>query len=154
MSKILEQLKKMFDKIKTKLFNYKKYIIKFEILDDKLKILNSDNEYTYVDNSLKNKVKLMEIIKEHKEEIDLKIIYYEKKKEDYEIILFVNAFVLIALGFIFIFSFFIGDIMFFLLALTITCMYLLIFINYTSRILTFKEEIKRLKKFYKKNNNS
>ena len=134
-----------------KLFKFKKYIIAYEIVGDKIKILDSSNEYRFVDNSFYNKVKLNEIIKEHKEEIDLKISYYENKKGEYEIILFINAFILVVLGFIFIFSFFIGDILFFILAFTIIGLYLLIYINYSSQILIFREEIKRLSNFYKKN---
>lgn len=139
--------------IKTKLFNhkFKKYIIDYNEKGDKLEIINSSNEHKYINNNIANKTKIIEIIKDHKEEINLKISYYENKKEEYKIMLLFNECILILLGFIFLFSFFMGETLFFLLALLIFGIYLLIFINYTHRILIFREEINLLKSLNKNN---
>lgn len=136
--------------LKNKFFgrNYKKYIIKFEEVEGKIKICNSLNEYRYINNSVVNKVKLMEIIKDHKEEINNKIEYYYNKREDYKIIFLANEIALLILGCIFLFSFFIGDTIFFLMSLFILSIYLLIFINYSYRILLLREEVKRLESLY------
>ena len=47
-------------KIKNKFLrlNFKKYIIKYEEIGDKIKITNSSYEYKYVDNSIHNKIKI------------------------------------------------------------------------------------------------
>ena len=145
MSKFLKFIHKKYILFISKFYKFKKYIIKYEIIKDKIKVIESSGKEKYVENNFYNRVKLEETIKEHKEEINLKISYYSNKEDEYEIILFINAFVLIVLGFIFIFSFFIGDITFFLLTLTIISLYLLIFINFLSRIVIFREEVNRLK---------
>lgn len=147
---IKEIIEKIFLRIKLSKINYlnhkfKKYIVKYEEKKDKLKIYNSNGDYKIIENTIPNKVKVMEIIKEHKIEIDEKITQYENKKDDNLIILLSTAFLLIVLGFVFIFSFFVGSYVFLVLSLIAFSITLVLFSINTYKILLFREEIKRLK---------
>lgn len=146
---IKEIIEKIFLRIKLSKINYlnhkfKKYIVKYEEKKDKLKIYNSNGDYKIIENTIPNKVKVMEIIKEHKIEIDEKITQYENKKDDNLIILLSTAFLLIVLGFVFIFSFFVGSYVFLVLSLIAFSITLVLFSINTYKILLFREEIKRL----------
>lgn len=147
---IKEKIEKLLLRIKLSKINYlnhkfKKYIVKYEEKKDKIKIYNSNGDYKIIDNTIPNKVKVMEIIKEHKIEIEEKIEKYENKKDDNLIILLSTAFLLIVLGFVFIFSFFVGSYLFLLLSLISFSITLVLFSINTYKIYLFREEIKRLK---------
>ena len=147
---IKNKLKELYRKINLSKINYlnhkfKKYIIKFEEKKDKIKIFNSNGDFKIVDNTIANKVKVMEIIKEHKREIDDKIVYYENNKEDYKIVILSSSFFICVLGCVFVFSFFVGSYIFLLLALIAFSITLTLYsINIYKNIL-FREEVKRLK---------
>ena len=147
MNRFFKFLHKKYILFISRFFKFKKYVVNYEVVEDKIKVIESSGESKLVENNFYNRVKLDEIIKEHKEEMNYKISYYSKKEDEYEIIMFINAFILIVLGFVFLFSFFIGDIAFFLLILAIVLVYLIIFINYLTRIVIFREEVNRLKEF-------
>jgi len=147
---IKEKINKIFLRIKLSKINYlnhkfKKYIVKYEENKDKIKIYNSNGDYKIIDNTIPNKVKVMEIIKDHQNEMAEKIEIYENKKDDNLIILLSTAFLLIVLGFVFIFSFFVGSYIFLLLSLSAFSITLVLFSINTYKIFLFREEIKRLK---------
>ena len=149
-STIKEKLKIIFRKIKLSKINYlnhkfKKYIIKYEENKQGIKIYNSIGDSKIVNNNVANKVKVMEIIKEHKKEIDDRINLYENNKEDSKLVILLNSFLLCVLGFVFIFSFFVGSYIFLLLSLIAFSITLTLFcINIYNNFL-LREEIKRLK---------
>jgi len=147
---IKEKINKMFLRIKLSKINYlnhkfKKYIVKYEEKKDKIKIYNSNGDYKIIDNTIANKVKVMEIIKDHKKEIDEKIENYYDKKDDNLIVLLSTSLLLIVLGCVFMFSFFVGSYMFLLLSLSAFSITLGLFTINTYKIILFREEIKRLK---------
>ena len=124
---------------------FKKYLIAYKEVGKKIEIYNSYNEQQYVENTIMNKIKIIEIIKEHREEILKKIKYYDEIQKEYMIILTCNIVILLSLGLILLCSFFVGDKIFFILSLVILSVYVLIFINYFYKIILFKKEIKILK---------
>lgn len=144
--KYLSNIIKRLELSKINFLNHKfrKFIIKYEIKNNKIKIYNSNGDYKIVDNTIPNKVKIMEIIKEHEQEIDKEIKYYNKNKEDYKIILISSSLFLIVLGFLFIFSFFVGNYILFILTLLSFIISLVLFIINTYKTLLFREEVKRL----------
>jgi len=147
---IKEKFKTIILKIKLNKINFlnhrfKKYIVKYEENKDKIKIYNSNGNYKFVDNTIPNKVKVMEIIKDHKKEIDEKIDLYENNKQDNIFIIISTALLLIVLGCVFEFSFFVGSYMFLILSLISFIITLTLFSINTYKILIFREEIKRLK---------
>ena len=76
---IKENIKEIYRKINLSKINYlnhkfKKYIVKYEEKNNKIKIYNSNGDYKLVENTIPNKVKIMEIIKEHKKEMENKIL--------------------------------------------------------------------------------
>lgn len=152
---IIESMKLIFKKIELSKINYlnhkfKKYIIGYEEKGDKIKILNSTGDSKVVDNNIPNKVKIMDIIKDHEVEMKNKINYYENKKDDYKIIILSSGLFLLVLGALFIFSFFVGSYILLLLTLISFSISLVLFGMNTYKIVIFREEIKRLK--YIKNN--
>ena len=154
---IKNRIKEIYRKIELSKINYfnhkfKKYIVKYEESKNELKIFNSNGEYKVVKNCIANKVKVMEIIKEHQKEIDKKIQYYEEISEDNKLILISSAFLLFVLGCVFMFSFFVGSYLFLLLALIAFSITLLLFSINTYKIILLREEVKRLK-LIKDNNN-
>ena len=152
---IIESMKLIIKKIELSKINYlnhkfKKYIIGYEEKGDKIKIINSTGDSKFVDNNIPNKVKIMDIIKDHEVEIKNKINYYENKKDDYKIIILSSGLFLLVLGALFIFSFFVGSYILLLLTLISFSISLVLFGMNTYKIVIFREEIKRLK--YIKNN--
>ena len=152
---IIESMKLIIKKIELSKINYlnhkfKKYIIGYEEKGDKIKIINSTGDSKFVENNIPNKVKIMDIIKDHEIEIKNKINYYENKKDDYKIIIFSSGLFLLVLGALFIFSFFVGSYILLLLTLISFSISLVLFGMNTYKIVIFREEIKRLK--YIKNN--
>lgn len=149
-STIIEKLKLIIKRIELSKINYlnhkfKKYIIGYEEKGDKIKILNSNGDYKFVNNNIPNKVKIMDIIKSHEKEINNKINYYENEKEDYKIIIISSGLFLLVLGALFIFSFFVGSYTLLLLTLLAFLISLVLFCMNTYKIIIFREEIKRLK---------
>lgn len=147
---IKEKMNKLFLRIKLSKINYlnhkfKKYIVKYEEKKDKIKIYNSNGDYKIIDNTIANKVKVMEIIKDHQKEIDEKIENYNDKKDDNLIVLLSTSLLLIVLGCVFMFSFFVGSYLFLLLSLVAFSITLVLFTINTYKIVLFREEIKRLK---------
>jgi len=129
---IKEKLIKLFLRIKLSKINFlnhkfKKYIVKYEEKKGKLKIYNSNGDYKIIDSTIPNKVKVMEIIKEHQKEMDEKINLYEEKRDDNIIILLSTIFLLFVLGFVFIFSFFVGSYLFLILSLSSFSITLILF---------------------------
>ena len=152
---IIESMKLIIKKIELSKINYlnhkfKKYIIGYEEKGDKIKIINSTGDSKFVENNIPNKVKIMDIIKDHEIEIKNKINYYENKKDDYKIIILSSGLFLLVLGSLFIFSFFVGSYILLLLTLISFSISLVLFGMNTYKIVIFREEIKRLK--YIKNN--
>ena len=152
---IIESMKLIFKKIELSKINYlnhkfKKYIIGYEEKGDKIKIINSTGDSKFVENNIPNKVKIMDIIKDHEIEIKNKLNYYEIKKDDYKIIIISSRLFLLVLGALFIFSFFVGSYILLLLTLISFSISLVLFGMNTYKIVIFREEIKRLK--YIKNN--
>lgn len=152
---IIESMKLIIKKIELSKINYlnhkfKKYIIGYEEKGDKIKIINSTGDSKFVENNIPNKVKIMDIIKDHEIEIKNKINYYENKKDDYKIIILSSGLFLLVLGALFIFSFFVGSYILLLLILISFSISLVLFGMNTYKIVIFREEIKRLK--YIKNN--
>ncbi len=147
---ILDKIKKLFRKLELSKINYlnhkfKKYIVKYEESNDKIKIINSNGDYKFVENNIPNKVKIMDIIKDHEKEMTKKINYYENNKEDYKIIIISSSLFLMILGCLFIFSFFVGSYILFFLTLLSFSITLVLFCMNTYKILIFREEVKRLK---------
>ena len=147
---IINKIKLFFKKLEVSKINYlnhkfKKYIIKYEEDKDNIKIYNSCGDYKIVKNTIPNKVKIMEIIKDHENEIQERINDYYKNEEDYKIIIISSALILIALGCTFIFSFFVGSYILFTLTLLSFVSMLVMFSMNTYNILINREEIKRLK---------
>lgn len=124
---------------------FKKYIIKYIIEDNKIKIINSNGDFKYVENNIPNKVKIMEIIKEHEQEINSKIKNYENNNDDYKLIILSSGLLLCFLGIMFIFSFFVGSYILFLLSFLAFSIALVLFSINTYKIFINREEIKRLK---------
>ena len=150
MNKVIDLIKKIFTKIKLSKINFlnkkfKKYIIKYQIENSKIKITNSNGDFKIVDNTVPNKVKVMEIIKEHEKEIDKRITNYEDVKEDKKIIIMSSGLLLCFLGVLLIFSFFVGNFVLFYLAVISFSISLTLFLINTYKILMNREEIKRLK---------
>ena len=147
---IISKIKLFFKKLEVSKINYlnhkfKKYIIKYEEDKDNIKIYNSCGDYKIVKNTIPNKVNIMEIIKDHENEIQERINDYYKNEEDYKIIIISSALILIALGCTFIFSFFVGSYILFTLTLLSFVSMLVMFSMNTYNILINREEIKRLK---------
>ena len=147
---IIESMKLIFKKIELSKINYlnhkfKKYIIGYEEKGDKIKIINSTGDSKVVDNNIPNKVKIMDIIKDHEIEIKNKLNYYENKKDDYKIIIISSGLFLLVLGSLFIFSFFVGSYILLLLTLISFSISLVLFGMNTYKTVIFREEIKRLK---------
>ena len=152
---IIESMKLIIKKIELSKINYlnqnfKKYSIGYEEKGDKIKIINSTGDSKFVENNIPNKVKIMDIIKDHEIEIKNKLNYYENKKDDYKIIILSSGLFLLVLGALFIFSFFVGSYILLLLTLISFSISLVLFGMNTYKIVIFREEIKRLK--YIKNN--
>lgn len=150
MKKLIDNIKLVIKKLKLSKINYlnskfKKYIIKYNIENNKIKIINSNGDYKYVENNVPNKVKVMEIIKDHEIEIDSRILDYEGKSDDYKIIILSSGILLSFLGVMFIFSFFVGSYILFLLAFLSFSISLVLFVLNTYKIMINREEIKRLK---------
>ena len=147
---IIDKIDHLLKKISLSKINYlnhkfKKYIIKYEEQSNILKITNSNGDYKYVENTIANKVKIMDIIKDHETEINNKIEYYDTRKDDYKIILLSSGLFLLVLGSLFIFSFFVGSYILLLLTFISFSISLLLFSMNTYKIVLFREEIKRLK---------
>jgi len=87
----------------------------------------------------------MEIIKDHEKEIDKKIENYNKKSDDYKIIILSSGLLLCFLGCISLFSFFVGSYLLLLLALLSFSITLVLFSINTYKIIINREEVKRLK---------
>ncbi len=123
---------------------FKKYIIKYEEDKDNLKIYNSCGDCKVVKNTIPNKVKVMEIIKDHEKEIDEKIDLYENNKEDYKFIILSSGITLFALGCTYIFSFFVGSYILFVVALLAFITMLSLFTINLFNTFINREEVKRL----------
>ncbi len=146
---IVEKIKLFLKKVEVSKINYlnhkfKKYIIKFEENGENLKIYNSCGNYKIVKNTIPNKVKVMEIIKDHKKEIEDKITNYQNNKDDYKIIIISSGLILIALGFTFVFSFFVGSYILFILTLVSFISMLIMFSMNLYNIIITREEVHRL----------
>lgn len=146
---ILEKIKLFLKKVEVSKINYlnhkfKKYIVKYEEDGENLKIYNSCGNYKIVKNTIPNKVKVMEIIKDHKKEIEDKISNYQNNKDDYKIIIISSGLILIALGFTFVFSFFVGSYILFTLTLISFISMLIMFSTYLYNIAMDREEVHRL----------
>lgn len=144
-------IKKIYNRLRLFRINFynhkfRKYIVKYEEIGDKIKIINSNGNYKYVENNIPNKVKTMEIIKEHEMDIDKRIEYYDEKREDYKIIIISSALILITLGCIFGISFFFGSYPLLLISFISFSIVLYLFILSTYKIYIFREEIKHLKR--------
>lgn len=146
MKTLIKQIYNRIKLLKINFYNHKfrKYIVKYEEIGDKLKIINSNGNYKYVDNNIPNKVKTMEIIKEHEQDINNRIEYYNSKKDDYKIIIMSSALILITLGFIFGVSFFFGSLPLLLISFISFSILLYLFVLSTYKIFIFREEIKHL----------
>ena len=150
MKKLIELIKKISTRMRLSKINYlnqkfKKYIIKYQLVNNSIKIINSNGNFKFVDNTVANKVKVMEIIKDHEKEIIKKIELYENQKDDYKIILVSSGLFLSFLGFIFIFSFFVGSYLLFFLAFISFSISLVLFVMNAYKIYINREEVKRLK---------
>lgn len=146
---IIKKVKLFLRKLEVSKINYlnhkfKKYIIKYEEDKDNIKIYNSCGDYKIVKNTVPNKVKIMEIIKDHENEINERIEDYNNNKEDYKIIIISSALLLFALGCTFVFSFFVGSyILFFLTLFSFIIMLIMFSLNAYNTFIN-REEIKRL----------
>ena len=146
---IIKKVKLFLRKLEVSKINYlnhkfKKYIIKYEEDKDNIKIYNSCGDYKIVKNTVPNKVKIMEIIKDHENEINERIEDYNNNKEDYKIIIISSALLLFALGCTFVFSFFVGSYILFFLTLFSFIVMLIMFSLNTYNTFINREEIKRL----------
>lgn len=146
---IIKKVKLFLRKLEVSKINYlnhkfKKYIIKYEEDKDNIKIYNSCGDYKIVKNTVPNKVKIMEIIKDHENEINERIEDYNNNKEDYKIIIISSALLLFALGCTFVFSFFVGSYILFFLTLFSFIIMLIMFSLNTYNTFINREEIKRL----------
>jgi len=149
MNTLIKNLKMIIKKLKISKINFlnykfKKYIVKYEEIDGKLRIFNSDGYYKLVDNTIPNKVKTMEIIKAHEKEINKKIEYYNNKKDDDKIIILSSSLILIVLGFLFVLGFFFGSYELLIISLISFSIALYLYILNTYKIWIFRTEIKRL----------
>ena len=147
---IIKKVKLFLRKLEVSKINYlnhkfKKYIIKYEEDKDNIKIYNSCGDYKIVKNTVPNKVKIMEIIKDHENEINERIEDYNNNKEDYKIIIISSALLLFALGCTFVFSFFVGSYILFFLTLFSFIIMLIMFSLNTYNTFINREEIKRLR---------
>lgn len=146
---IVEKIKLFLKKVEVSKINYlnhkfKKYIVNYEEDEENLKIYNSCGNYKIVKNTIPNKVKVMEIIKDHNKEIEDKITNYQDNKDDYKIIIISSGLVLIALGFTFVFSFFVGSYILFTLTLISFISMLIMFSMNLYNIIMTREEVHRL----------
>lgn len=146
---IVEKIKLFLKKVEVSKINYlnhkfKKYIVNYEEDEKNLKIYNSCGNYKIVKNTIPNKVKVMEIIKDHNKEIEDKITNYQDNKDDYKIIIISSGLVLIALGFTFVFSFFVGSYILFTLTLISFISMLIMFSMNLYNIIMTREEVHRL----------
>ena len=146
---IKDYVVKLCKKIELSKINYlnhkfRKFIIKYEINKKDIKIYNSNGDYKIVKNTIPNKVKIMEIVKSHNIEIEKEINYYKLHKEDYKIIILSSSLFLIFLGLLFIFSFFVGNYVLFILTFLSFTVSLTLFIIYLYKTLLFRAEVKRL----------
>lgn len=150
LKKLKEQIRLIFKRIELSRINFlnhklRKFIVKYEETNDTIKIYNSNGDSKIVKNTIPNKVKVMEIIKAHKKQMDKEITYYENNSEDYKIILISSSLFLIVLGCTFIFSFFVGSYILFFLTFFSFSITLSLFVVNTYKTLLFREEVKRLK---------
>lgn len=156
MNTVKDSLTKLLNSIKLGKINFlnhkiKKYIIKYEEVGNNLKIYNSNGDVKVVKNNIPNKVKIMEIVKDHAKEIEKRINYYDSKKDDYEITILSSGFILAVLGILFLFSFFVGSYTLLIMTLLSFGITLYLFCSNTYNILLFREEIKRLKTIKEQN---
>lgn len=147
--KAIRKIKLLLKRLEVSKINYlnhkfKKYIIKYDEKQENLTIYNSCGDYKVVKNTIPNKVKVMEIIKDHEKEINEKIESYHKNEEDYKLIIISSGLILIALGCTFIFSFFVGSYILFTLTLLSFITLLVMFSLNTYNIFINREEVHRL----------
>ena len=124
---------------------FRKFIVKYEINKDKIKIYNSNGDYKIIDNTVPNKVKIMEIVKDHEIQMNKVIDYYDKNKDDYRIIIMSSSLFLIVLGFLFIFSFFVGNYLLFIMILISFIISFVLYTIYLYKTLLYREEVKRFR---------
>ena len=108
---------------------FKKYIVKYEEDKDNLKIYNSCGDCKIVKNTIP---------------IDEKIDLYENNKEDYKFIILSSGITLFALGCTYIFSFFVGSYILFVVALLAFITMLSLFTINLFNTFINREEVKRL----------
>ncbi len=125
---------------------FKKYIVDYKEDNGMLKVYNSNGDYKYVNNNIANKVKLMEIIKCHKLEIENKVKYYDDKKDDYKAIILFSEIFVIFLAAMFLFSFFVGSYILFFVSVISFLISITLFVVNTYRTMLFREEVKRCKR--------
>lgn len=138
---------------KMNVFNkyFNKYIIKYEEYEDKLKIINSNGDFKIVSNNIPNKVKTMEILREHKKIITKKIENYENKKEDYKIIILSSSFILCVLGCLTLVGFFFGSYELLILAIVSFVISLYLYLSNIFKIFILREENIKLKSILETN---
>ena len=120
--KILESIKKQFDKLLDKYNSFlnhyfKKYIVDYEVMDDKVKIISSTGDYRIVKNTKGNISKLNQAIVKNKVNIQRKIDEYEATSKERFIVLIINLMAIIGFGFIFCLTFFIGSYFLFIISI-------------------------------------
>lgn len=120
--KILESIKKQFDKLIDK-YNaflnhyFKKYIIDYEIMDDKVKIISSTGDYRVVKNTKGNISKLNQAIVKNKVNIQRKIDEYEATSKERFIVLIINLMAIIGFGVLICLTFFTGSYFLFIISI-------------------------------------
>lgn len=152
-----EAIKIILKKIKLLKLNFlnhkfKKYIIDYKEIDDNLEVKNSNGNTKIIKNTIANKVKLMEIIKSHKMEIQNRANYYDNVKEDYKYIMLLSEILILSIGLIFVLSFFTGSYILFSITLLSFILTLVLYLINAYKILLFRAEVKRLKRILNNEN--
>lgn len=120
--KVLNVIKEQFKKIKSKydkvlMKHFKKYIVDYEIIDDKIKIYSSAGDYRIVKNTKNNITKLNKALVQNKVTIQRKIDLYENTYKERLIVLLIDLLLILSFGTIVCLTFFIGSYFLFIISI-------------------------------------
>lgn len=120
--KVLNVIKEQFKKIKSKydkalMKHFKKYIVDYKVIDDKIKIYSSAGDYRIVKNTKNNITKLNKALVQNKVTIQRKIDLYENTYKERLIVLLIDLLLILSFGTLVCLTFFIGSYILFILSI-------------------------------------
>lgn len=111
----LKSIKDTYNKFLRK--HYKKYIVNYEVLDERIKIIASSGDTRIVKNTKNNMAKINKAIVQNKIDIQRKIDEYENNYMERLIVLIINLVTVIGFGSLICLTFFIGNYFIFLMSI-------------------------------------